>query len=181
VTLTAEEVVQNLFLKLVRKGFESLGDPSVDSLKKHGRQTAIDFIRHRGRGKRGGNVVHLEIGEVEHLLDDGGAAIDEMMNAEEGAVAMELIERVVVLVWPILSDRERIILEAMLKNLPDDSTPSDIVQELSGSDRERLLPLNWRDLSDEEQEKKLLHQIGRSRCSVRAKMRKVRGGMDDEY
>ena len=162
-----EEVAQELFLKIAKQGVTALGEPSLNSLKKHTKQTAIDYIRRRDRIKRGGTIQHVEFGSEEFRLRHHDS------QTGPGALGVEDIAPIFVTAWLVSSPRERVVLGLMFDHLPDELTPNEMAETMAESARPLFLPRDGRSLSESEGIEWIARQISRSRAAVRKLLKRL--------
>jgi hypothetical protein len=174
----AEDIVQNLFVNLQKRGTVILGECTLRRLKKHARRQALHMIREKKTQKRGeGELTSLDqaletIG-FEPVAKEGEP--DQELNLQ-AVQQLEMADRVIELAKPHLSDRESILLGHIRNWAPVELSLDELFQELSPIQRQRFLPVR-RDTTLAEAEIYIIRQISRSKASLQQKLRETRDSM----
>lgn len=174
----AEDIVQDFFVKLQKRGTGILGDGSLESLKKHVYRTVLDQIRGLRAIKRGSDKITsldqaLESIGFEAPSDDSEARLELYLHMLD---QLEFVNRILDHAIPLLPERELILLEIIRKWLPTDLCLTEIYELLSPENRHRFLPSRV-EFASEDAEFLILRQVSRSKASLHQKLRKVRDMM----
>lgn len=175
----AEELIQDLFVVLQRRGTTILGDCSLESLKRHAFRLAIALLRARRALKRGAG----KVSSLDHALETiGFEPASKAMEPEPGQILqavhqLEIADRVIKEAFPMLSEREVILVRHIRRWAPVELTLQELALELTPMQRQRFLPVR-RNTSLEEAEVYIVRQISRSKASLQEKLREVRASLD---
>lgn len=170
----SEDVVQNLFVNIQKRGTRILGDCSLASLKRHASRQGIALVRERRAAKR-----HCEgmcsLDEAMELFGFEGSAVSDSYQGY--FQELEMIDRVMDCL-PHLSEREQILLKHIRKWLPLDLNPTELAKELKPLEHLRFIPLKISG-SQEQMDALVVRQISRSKASLQQKLRKALHSLQD--
>lgn len=162
-----EDILQDLFVRIQRRGTTILGEQSLESLKKHAKREAIDFLRKRDAAKRGRKVLSsldeaLERGFDVPTVDPGG--LNETLEQADHVISTAL---------PLLSEREAILIRHIRSVAPYEMSVSELASQLNPAERNRFLPVR-RSFSQSEADALILMQVSRSRSALWKRLRQIR-------
>lgn len=163
-----QDIVQTVFLKLLSQGIGILGKPCLASFLRLVYRTAIDLIRHRKRGIRGGGAPHVSWDKISEIDGLPCELFGRFVSTRE---QIENTQRMIELIRETLSSRETVCLRLLAETLPDVPSSSEALLNLTDMERQLFEPKDGRTLTDKDRIHWINRQITRSFSVLRQKLR----------
>jgi len=166
----AEDVVSMLFERICRTDIRrALGELTESNLVFHLRREKENFRRRRGRIKRGGNAVHLDWSTFSN---------DSSLGSEKDPILTRsdyrLLDDYLQLLRVDSEGRLKVVVLVMRRVLDCYQTPSDLVEVMTGEERELFHPCDGRVLIGEELEEFILKAVMKTLEKLRKRLRELR-------